>query len=240
MRSLPTILITTTIALTAMMVPPSTPGHVKGTGESVKKKLEVAPFHGIEVYGSVDVEVVRAAVQRVEVEAQANITELITTDVKNGVWSVRTSQGYSTDKPFVVRINVPHIDRVRITGSGDVKGMDSFDVTDLDLAIFGSGDIQFKTKATNVRIAIEGSGDVKVGGTCTSLKAEVAGSGDVKAQDLMTTDADVEVQGSGNIHVHATGALRARIMGSGDVIMHTNPLSVQESVDGSGEVRPAN
>lgn len=239
MRLLSALLLGTALLLTAMAIAPRTVGHVKGVGEVVKKKLEVAPFHGIDVYGSVDVEVVRAAVQTVELEAQANIAALVTTEVKNGVWSVRTSEGYSTDKPFIVRIGLPLLDRVRITGSGDIKSSDSFDVADVDLAISGSGDIQFKAKATDVRITIEGSGDVKVGGTCNTLKAEVAGSGDVKAQDLMATDADVAVEGSGNIHVHAKGSLRARIMGSGDVIMHTNPLSVHETIDGSGAVRPA-
>ncbi len=213
--------------------------HVKGVGEPIKKALTVEPFHGIEVNGSMDVEIVKADVQAVEVEAQANIAELLTTDVKSGVWIVSTSKSYSTDKPFIIRIRVPSMDLVHINGSGDVKSADEFDVAKVDLAISGSGDIQFAAKATSMRAAIDGSGDIRMTGSCSKLSAAIAGSGDVKASELVTADLSVDIAGSGDVSANASGAVNVAIAGSGDVVLMKKPASIKESIAGSGEVRMA-
>ncbi|MBK6829994.1 MAG: DUF2807 domain-containing protein [Flavobacteriales bacterium] len=213
--------------------------HVKGVGEPIKKPLAVEPFHGIEVNGSMDVEIVTADVQAVEVEAQANIAELLTTVVKNGTWIVSTSKSYSTDKPFTIRIRVPSMDLVHINGSGDVKSTDIFEAEKVDLAISGSGGIQFAVKATSVRAAIDGSGDIRMTGSCSKLSAAIAGSGDVKASELVTADLSVDIAGSGDVSANASGAVNVAIAGSGDVVLMKKPASIKESIAGSGEVRIA-
>ena len=75
---------------------------MKGTGETVKKSLTVAPIHGIEITGSLDVELTQAPAQSVEVEGQANVAELVQTTVTDGIWKINTSKCYSTDKPFTI------------------------------------------------------------------------------------------------------------------------------------------
>jgi len=225
------------IALVAMAARPIYHDTVKGIGDPIKKALSVDPFHGIEVNGSMDVEIVKADVQAVEVEAQANIAVLLTTEVKNGAWIISTSKSYSTDKPFIIRVRVPSMDKVHINGSGDVKSADAFEADKVDLAIAGSGDITFVAKASTVRAAIDGSGDIRVSGSCTKLNAAIAGSGDVKAAELRTTDLHVDIAGSGDVSANASGAVEVSIAGSGDVVLASKPASVNERIAGSGSVR---
>lgn len=214
-------------------------GQVKGTGEVIRKGLTVAPFHGIEVEGSIDVVLKQAGAQSVEVEAQANIVELITTEVKNGVWIIGTREGYSTDKPFVVHVSVPNIDVVHISGSGDVKSESMFTVDNVDLQVQGSGDITVSFTAKTIKALIQGSGDVEIKGTCTTLQAEVEGSGDVDADDLKAQTADVEVAGSGDISVNVSESLEAAVAGSGNVTYVGKPAKLDKSVAGSGTVKQA-
>ncbi|MBK6829945.1 MAG: DUF2807 domain-containing protein [Flavobacteriales bacterium] len=239
MHTLTALVTSATIVVLATSAFPFHDDHVKGVGEPVKKSLVVQPFHGIEVNGSMDVEIVRADVQAVEVEAQANIAELLTTEVKNGTWIVSTSKSYSTDKPFIIRIRVPSIDLVHVNGSGDVKSVDVFEVPKLDLAIAGSGDIMFAAKASSVRAAIDGSGDIRMRGSCTVLSAAIAGSGDVNASQLSATDLRVAIAGSGDVSASASGAVDVAIAGSGDVVLTQKPASINERIAGSGEVRIA-
>ena len=237
MRTIITLATSAAIAVLAVAAIPFQRDQVKGVGEPIKKILLVAPFHGIEVNGSMDVEIARADVQAVEVEAQANIAELLKTEVKNGTWIISTSEGYSTDKPFIIRIRVPSLDMVHINGSGDVKSADVFEAEKIDLAISGSGDIVFATKASTVRTAIDGSGDIRITGSCTRLNAAIAGSGDVKASELRTIDLHVDIAGSGDLSANASGAVDVSIAGSGDVVLASKPASVNEHIAGSGSVR---
>jgi hypothetical protein len=74
--------------------------HIKGEGDVIKKPLTVDAFHGIVLEGAADVVITQAATQQVEVEGQPNIAALVTTAVKDGIWTVGTGRAsYSTNKP---------------------------------------------------------------------------------------------------------------------------------------------
>src|SRR6187402_86277 len=90
-------------------IPAAKADCTKGVGEVVKKSLSVDAFHGIALEGSMDVILTQGAVRSVEVEAQANLIELLETTVKNGVWSIETKDGYTTDKRFIIHITAPVI-----------------------------------------------------------------------------------------------------------------------------------
>jgi hypothetical protein len=218
---------------------PETCDHVKGEGEVVKKQLTVDAFHGIRVESAMNVVLTPAATQAVEVEAQANIAELVTTEVKNGIWIIATSKDYSTTKPFIVHISAPLIDVVRVEGSGDVKSEGSFTASDVELTIEGSGNLTYACAARSVRIEVDGSGNVQLSGTTTRLKTSVQGSGDVMAADMKASEATVDLQGSGDAAISASESVDASVQGSGDVVYSGKPARVNRNVSGSGEVRPA-
>jgi hypothetical protein len=67
---------------------------------------------------------------------------------------------------------------VRIAGSGDVT-VPAGQVTDMGVAVAGSGDIRFGGAAQNLDATIVGSGDVSVGRVTGRVSKRVAGSGSV-------------------------------------------------------------
>lgn len=211
---------------------------VKGNGAPEKKPLTVTAFHGIVVQGSVNVQLTVSPTQFVEVEAQPNIAELIVTEVKDGIWVIKTSKCYSTDKAFTVHIAVPTIDVVSIQGSGDVVGIGEFATNELKVDVQGSGDLRMAAAATTIRAGVQGSGDITLSGSCTMLYAAVQGSGDIKAGELKTTGAKAKVEGSGDITVQASGTLDANVQGSGDVKYRGKPAHIDSKVQGSGDVKP--
>lgn len=228
----------TSAALVACTIAFANPcDHVKGAGPLVKKTLNVAAFHGIEVEGSIDVVLTQAPRQSVEVEAQANLIDLVSVDVSKGVWNITTKEGYSTDKPFIVRISVPMIDQVGLHGSGDVKSESTFSADNVRLSLEGSGDIALAFNAKSVVADIQGSGDIKLSGSAQTLTASIEGSGDINAKNMTAESAAVSTAGSGDITVNATGSLTASIEGSGDVIYKGHPANVVHNIAGSGEVR---
>lgn len=209
---------------------------VKGAGDPVKKDLAVGDFHGIQVMGSLSVELTQAAAQTVQVEGQANLVELVETTVENGIWMIGTSKCYSTDKPFVVRINVPSIDRVAVMGSGDVKGKNQFGADKVDIDVQGSGDVSMTFNCKSLDATVQGSGDIKLGGECQELVATVQGSGDVKAVEMKSQRAMATVTGSGDVTVAVIESLNAKVTGSGDVKYKGKPKEVKSSITGSGDV----
>lgn len=212
-------------------------GHVKGQGEVVKRTLTVADFHGLVLEGAMDIELTPSDTRSVTVEAQANIAELVTTEVRDGIWHVNTSGDCSTDKAFVVHISLPTFDRIVIRGSGDVKGTGTFRMEDLDVRIDGSGDMTLAVDAKRVAVSVGGSGDVLLSGEGGQVKVAVGGSGDVNAKALRADRASVSVAGSGDVTVNTSRELDASVSGSGNVLYRGGPTQVRKNVSGSGVVR---
>jgi hypothetical protein len=68
--------------------------------------------------------------------------------------------------------------RGRIGGSGDLRVRDGR-VTDMDVAVAGSGDVRFGGVARSLQVKIAGSGDVSVARVTGAVSKQVVGSGDV-------------------------------------------------------------
>lgn len=250
MRTIITLLSTAVLALNAISsgcvawpgakddVPTTADHHVKGQGEVVKRTLTVPAFHGIVLEGSMDVELTPSGTRSVVVEAQANIAELVTAEVKDGICHINTKgDGFSTDRTLTVHISLPMIDFVSIEGSGDVKGTGLFTMDDLKLSTNGSGDMTLEVAAKKLAASIEGSGDMKLSGSCDQVKVSVQGSGDVNARGLKSSSAQVAIAGSGDVTVNTSMELTASVEGSGNVLYEGDPKNVSKDISGSGEIR---
>ncbi|MGV3636556.1 MAG: head GIN domain-containing protein [Flavobacteriales bacterium] len=210
---------------------------VQGSGSPSRRTVDLPEFDGIVAEGSIDVRVTRAAVQRVDVEAQENLFDLVITEVKDGALHVGTKDCIANSEPITVHISLPTLTAVTVQGSGDLTSSDRFTADAFVASVQGSGSIRVGVEARKVQAAAQGSGDIDLSGRCDDLEAHVQGSGTIEAKDLHATNVDASVQGSGDINVHATGLLAAHIGGSGDITHTGPPKEVKKAIAGSGEVK---
>lgn len=212
---------------------------VHGTGEPEQRVLDVGPFTGLEVDGALDVVITHGAQQRVVVEAQRELLDLVTTEVRKGVWNLSTRQAYATDKPFTVRIEMPRLDHLTLDGSGDVMADSVFGAGRTSIALRGSGDVVARALSEErLTVTLGGSGDITLTGTADRMDGTIDGSGTIHALDLAAAHAEVVVQGSGDLELTAIEELDATVGGSGNVRYRGQP-KLTSRVQGSGTVAPA-
>ena len=232
------------VRLTAIMLPALLLGIgcgmgtdcVKGTGNVITRVVPVAMVNAIVVEGSTDVTVIRGNEQRVEITGQPELIDLIKTKVDNGVWEISTTECYSTDREFSVRLTVPMLNSVITEGSGSVTSEQVFNTGKTHLAIKGSGSIAIDTLYEGLlEVLVEGSGSISVFGTCRELDLTSNGSGDFHALGLAANEAQIELEGSGSAEFTAISELEARITGSGSLRYRGKP-EVSTKVEGSGSI----
>jgi hypothetical protein len=125
----------------------------------------------------------------------------------------------------------------------DVSGSGSMQIrgrcTDLTADISGSGDIALENLSVsgNVDVDMSGSGKIRASGSATDLYADITGSGRVMAADFQVKKCKLRISGSGDVQIHVTDDLDARISGSGTVSYKGNPAHVNNNSTGSGRVR---
>jgi Putative auto-transporter adhesin, head GIN domain len=189
---------------------------ISGSGHLQTESRTVAEFKRISAAGSMDVVANIGTPQKIEVTADDNLLQYVTTTVKDGTLEIAMKSGnYHFSKGFKITVTTPELEKVSIAGSSDVE------VSGLQGSRFTA--------------SIAGSGDLHASGHVDTLEASVAGSGDLKLADLESRDAKIHIQGSGDARVHATQTLDVKIAGSGDVVYRGDP-KVTRSIAGSGSV----
>lgn len=209
---------------------------VTGEGAVVKQEISLASFDGFDLGFAGNVIVTPGPVQKVVVEGQQNIIDLIKRDVKDGMWRIGFSKSVKDSKEVTVYITMPTVKWVALTGSGTIRSTDRFNgLNKLDIAVSGSGDIMFDAAANDITLHLSGSGDIKVMGTTNTLDIAISGSGDVSAASLKSSNCQVHISGSGDADVQVYGDLETSISGSGDV-HYKGEANVTARISGSGEV----
>lgn len=209
------------------------------SGPIVTEELDLARMDGIELSISASVFITQGPEQKVEVEAQREVIDLLDKSVRAGIWDINLDGCFRGDERVKIYITLPEWTSLKIAGSGNIVSTNQLVVDDIDIDISGSGDIDLALDADDINSSITGSGNISLEGVADELDINVKGSGDYKCFNLETRKVNVSISGSGDTEVFATEALDIRITGSGDIFYKGSPnLSI--SISGSGDVIDSN
>jgi len=212
--------------------------RVKGNGNVTTKTTTTEDYNEIEVVDFMYVTLESGTEGTITVSAEDNIHEYVEIESKNGVLKLKIKNNVNISTKYGVRITVPFTDinRVSLTGSGDVDSKTTINATHFNTEITGSGDIKLDVKANSIDAKLTGSGDLILTGNVSELEIKVTGSGDFVAKNLKAENVEAYVSGSGDISVYATKKLKARVHGSGDITYSGNPETTDKKVMGSGDI----
>lgn len=143
------------------------------------------------------------------------------------------------NRRVIVRITMPSINGISVSGSGKVTVSDPLRGDDLKVSISGSGkallgDVTLK----NVDCHVSGSGSLNVSGTGSidNLTISISGSGDYNGESAKVGTLKASISGSGNCDCYVTDLIKASISGSGSISYSGNP-KIDAAISGSGKVR---
>jgi len=211
---------------------------VKGNGNVTTKTHNTSDYNEVKVVGFMDVKLESGTEGSITVTTDENIQEYIIIESKNGTLTIKVKNKVNIQTKKGVHITVPFKDlnKVSLTGSGDVLTSSKINSTSFEVELTGSGDVILDVDATTIDAKITGSGDLKLKGNATDLEVKVTGSGDFSGKSLTSQNTQVYVSGSGDAIVYASKSLKARVNGSGDINYYGNPESTDTKVMGSGDI----
>lgn len=191
---------------------------VQGDGTAARDQRMVGKVSGLEVNGSVLVDVRVGPATSLLVEADGNLLPLVRTDVRGDTLVVEITRSYRSNNPVRVTYTVPRLSDVRHTGSGrlSVQGLNG----------------------APLKLVQEGSGSTLLTGQVASLEVTGNGSGSVDASTLQSASANLSQNGSGRVNV---GQVRgdyaiATLNGSGQLRVAGSVRTLTARSTGSGHL----
>lgn len=212
---------------------------IKGDGPTIIEHRSVSNFRTIRSAMSGDVYIRQDSFFKVEVRGQQNILEVLNTSVSGDELKIDFDYNKrigNYDK-LEVYITCPNIEGISLSGSGNIKTLNTLLSPDLDLTISGSGNISILEINSNTVFAkISGSGDIDVlKGWASTTSSTISGSGSINTAGVESDYANVKISGSGNSRINVKEQLDVTISGSGDVYYWGNPR-INQNISGSGKL----
>lgn len=212
-------------------------GGTRGNGKISMESRDASAFNSIKVAGSANVIIEQGGKHSITVETDENIMSLIETKISGGELTIDTKESVSPTK-LNIYLMLSDIKDLRLVGSGDIFAKYRINADAINLSVSGSGDIKLKQLiAKSVKANVSGSGDIEVAGKSETAELKVVGSGDIEMKHFDILQCDAEVVGSGDIAVKVQERLRARVVGSGDIVYWGSPKEISRSTSGSGSIK---
>ena len=216
----------------------------EANGSDVEQAFDLDEITDVALNISASVYIKQGATQVIEIHGKEDAIDRLELDVVNGLWEIEfPNKECMKNHELKIYITVPDINSVKVSGSGDIHMDEDTIILDhaLEYTISGSGRIDALLDVTEVNTKISGSGDLNLAGLANKNDISISGSGKIRAFDLISTDCEINVAGSGNAEVYVDGGiLDVKISGSGKVSYKGTPNSVNMDISGSGDLIDAN
>jgi len=208
------------------------------------EKRTTSPFREVSLRISANLYVEQGDEYSIEVTANPRTLYKLIADIEDEKLIIRFSFQdmwiHNFDPgPVSIKVTTPEINRLSLTGSGNIFAEKKIETDYLELLITGTGDIKIpQLKCNSLETIITGTGDIIVAGndTLREINAFVAGSGNIKANLLPARYGHFRIGGTGICDVNISEYLDATIIGSGQ-IRYTGSPEINSSVSGSGRIK---
>ncbi|OHD27970.1 MAG: hypothetical protein A2V99_08535 [Spirochaetes bacterium RBG_16_67_19] len=204
---------------------------------------ELSKFHSVDLRSLGRVVLASGPEQKVEVEAEEDLQSRVRTEVQGGVlmiglrWWLGALLRVPELADVVVRVTVPELREIRLSGAGQVRSEGPLRVGDLDLRLSGAGRLLLELTAERVLARLSGAGAVDLSGTAGELEIRLSGAGAVQAERLETRRVRIRASGAGECRVQASETLEAEVSGAGSVRYRGNPR-IDSRITGVGRLAP--
>jgi hypothetical protein len=204
---------------------------------------ELSRFHSVDLRSLGRVVLASGPEQKVEVEAEEDLQSRVRTEVQGGVlvvglrWWLGALLRVPELADVVVRVTVPELRGIRLSGAGQVRSEGMLRVGDLVLRLSGAGRLSLELAAQRVEARLSGAGAVELSGTAGELEIRLSGAGAVQAERLETRRVRIRASGAGECRVQASETLEAEVSGAGSVRYRGNPR-VESRITGVGRLAP--
>jgi len=189
---------------------------IRGTGKREVQKRTVTAFTSISTEGAFNIEVKCQKELGVEVEADENILPLVTTEVSTNVLYLKNTANYSVREPVTIRISVPDIEGLTVSGAGTI------DISDM--------------KNDKFEIDSSGAPSIKVSGVTKLVDIDTSGAARIDTHNLRASHAIVDSKGVSKVDLDVRDQLDVKISGPSFVTYEGDP-TVNQSISGPGKLQ---
>ncbi len=211
---------------------------LKGSGNIIKKDLQVSKIDKIVNLTSANIIVTQSESDKLTVELDDNLIQYL--EYKGGTNEIEITFNKGNIQPtkFNVYINVTDLKKLENNGSGNISSTNTIKAKSFEFEHTGSGNSSLSINASSFKSDITGSGNANINSDAEMCSIEHTGSGNISINnENINATVKFEHTGSGNSNVKAMcKTLDLSVMGSGDTKIQGSAAVLNLESTGSGDI----
>lgn len=211
--------------------------RVNGNRNVVTKVRKTSnKFLGIKVSTGIDLYVTQGSKNKVTVEADENLHDIIITEVEDGVLKVYSEKSIWKAKARKVHVIIKDLSLLKATSGSDVYGKGTIKTDEISISATSGADIRITVDATSVETSSTSGSDISIAGTTINHASSATSGASIDAYELESQNVLVKATSGADINIYASEKLDAKASSGGDIDFKGNPKSVNKKESSGGDI----
>lgn len=213
-------------------------GQTNGNGNIVTEDRQVTEnFDKVKGSTGLDVYLTEGMENKIVVEADENLLELIETNIHDGKLTIRSNKNIGRSKAKKVHVTYKSLVSIEASSGADVIGNSVITSETLNLKSSSGADLELEVFTKNLYAETSSGADIVLSGKTVNFNAKASSGSDLKAKKLNAVDCNARATSGADITVNVKDKLDAKASSGGDVRYYGNPAAVSKKGGSSGSVR---
>lgn len=201
-----------------------------------KDRTSSENFNQIKVSTGLELHVAMGSENKVIVEADENLHDIIVTDIKDGILNIYSEKNIWTAKSKKVFVTVKDLASLSATSGANIYSEESLKVNNIQVRATSGADIKIDVAANSVITACTSGADIDISGTANEHSCNATSGASIEAYNLKSKNVTASVTSGAAINVFAIESIKASATSGGDIDFKGNPKNVDKSSSSGGSI----
>lgn len=193
-------------------------------------------FTKIKVSTGIDVYITQGSKNKITVEADENLHDIIRTDIEDGVLKIYSEKSIWKAKARKVYVTIVNLDLLTATSGSDVYSENVIKTDNISISTTSGADIKISVNAVSVATSSTSGSGIKITGTTTNHASSATSGASIDAYQLESVNAIANVTSGADINIYASEKLEAKATSGGDIDFKGNPKKINKTSNSGGSV----
>jgi len=211
--------------------------HIHGNGKVVKQERNVSGFDKISVSMGIEVILNQDTFEKVVVEVDENIQEILKTEVTGGKLKIYLEEGVSHAKTMKVYVTLKQLNSLAASSGSEVKTVNRINAENLTVSSSSGSEVSMEVNCSMVTVDSSSGSELTVSGTSMAIKAESSSGSGLDASKLVAEKGEASASSGSHLNVHVTKEIKAHASSGSNIAVSGNPGTRDSNSSSGGSVR---
>lgn len=213
-------------------------GHENGNGNVTTQERAVnQDFDKVRGSSGIDIYLTEGSENKIVVEADENLIDLIETIVTNGKLIIRSSKNIGRFKAKKVHVTFIKLSSIEASSGADIIGKSVIKNETINLDCSSGADLEVEVFAKELYAETSSGADLDVSGKASVMYANASSGSELNAKNLNTITCNAKASSGADIIVTVQDKINAKASSGGDIRYYGDPVSVTKKDGKTGNIR---